>query len=111
MYSVCCLGGGGRISFCCLGGVRVYDFAVWAGGVLFYSIGRGTGVHSLAGLPGSALKKTTKNQTAKTRVPEKPSAVVQDALYVIHTPATSIDFIFWQLAMLCWNLRVPQSVS
>ena len=58
---------GGRISSCCLGGVRVYVFAVWAGGVLLFLFGRGTGVHSLTGLPGSALKENNKKyQTAKT---------------------------------------------
>ena len=39
--------------FCCLGGGRVDFFAAWAG----------TGVHSLTGLPGSALRGPTTKKT------------------------------------------------
>ena len=64
---------GGMLFFCCLGGV-----VLWAGGVfmflLFWRVacfsllfGRGTGVHSLTGLPSSSLSDPTtkKDQTAK----------------------------------------------
>ena len=50
--------------FCCLGGVRVYFFCCLGGGRVFLLLfGRGSGVHSLTGLPGSsssdpATKKT-----------------------------------------------------
>ena len=56
----CCLGGGRVFFFGCLGGGRVLVFAVWAGCVFFLLFGRGTGVHSLTGLPGSSLKEPTK---------------------------------------------------
>ena len=50
-----------------------FFFAVWAGGVFFFLLsGRGSGVHSLTGLPGSSLSDpTTKKQTTKktTRIP------------------------------------------
>ena len=55
---------GACFHFCCLGGGRVYVFAVWAGGVfLFLLSGRGTGVHSLTGLPGSSLSDPTTKKT------------------------------------------------
>ena len=54
-------GGGGEVGG---GGVRVFFFLLF---------GRGTGVHSLAGLPGSSLSdpttKKTKQQKKKQRVP------------------------------------------
>ena len=84
----CCLGRPGRgraFLFCCLGGPgrgRVF-FVDWAGGVLIFLLfgrgggggmlflllfGRGTGVHSLTGLPGSALRgPTTKNDQTATK--------------------------------------------
>ena len=60
----------GCVVFGCLGGGRVLFFAVWAGGVLFFLLfGRGTGVHSLTGLPGLSSSdpttKKTKQQTQK----------------------------------------------
>ena len=49
--------GGVFFLLCCLGGVRVFFLAVWAGDVFFLLLfGRGTGVHSLTGLPGSCLR-------------------------------------------------------
>ena len=71
----CCLGGGGVVMFCCLGGGRVFFFPFWAGScVLFLLCGRGTGVHSLTGLPGSSssdptTKKTKQQKQKKARVP------------------------------------------
>ena len=72
----CCLGGG-VCFFCCLGGVRF----------LFLLFGRGTGVHSLTGLPGSSLSDNNKkDQTAKkrARVPhldyEEPPILHNDAI-------------------------------
>ena len=57
----------------CLGGGRVLLLAVWVGGVIFVLLfGRGTGVHSLTGLPGSSLSDPTTKKTKqqkKTRVP------------------------------------------
>ena len=58
----CCLGGGRVLFFCCLG----------RGRVLFLLFGRGTGVHSLARLPGSSFSDPTTKETEqqkKTRVP------------------------------------------
>ena len=74
LFFCCCLGGGGLIFFCCLGGGRVLFFAVWVGGVIFFLLfGRGTGVHSLTGLPGSSLSdpttKKTKQQKKKNGFP------------------------------------------
>ena len=82
-------GGGGREFFavwagnyfCCLVGGRVICFAVWAGACVsvllfgpgwscfFLLFGRGAGVHSLTGLPGSSLTgpTTKKDQTAKQK--------------------------------------------
>ena len=72
--------GGQSLFFLPFGRVRVHFFsvwagcmfivfAVWAGGRFFWLSGRGTGVHSLTGLPGSALRgpttKTTKQQNKK----------------------------------------------
>ena len=60
--------GGVVVFFCCLGRGRVIVFAVWAGGRAFFLLfGRGTGVHSLTGLPGlsSSDPTTKKDQTAK----------------------------------------------
>ena len=60
-------GGGGVFFFCCLGGV-VFFFAVWAGGVIFFLLfGRGTGVHSLTGLPGSSLSDPTTKKTKQQK--------------------------------------------
>ena len=64
-------GPGDVFFFCCLGGgVFFLLFGPWA--FFFLLFGRGTGVHSLTGLPGSSLSdpttKKTKQQT-KTRVP------------------------------------------
>ena len=62
------------LCFCCLGGGRVF-FPFWAGScVLFLLFGRGTGVHSLTGLPGSSssdptTKKTKQQKQKKARVP------------------------------------------
>ena len=95
-FLTCCLGGGFFFLFCCLGGGRVYLFAVWARVVFFFFFffvflfgrggrgffffsfflifGRGMGVHSLTGLPGSSssdptTKKTKQQKQKKTRVP------------------------------------------
>ena len=70
----CCLGGGvvffffflfapgACLCFCCLGGGRVCFFLLF---------GRGTGIHSLTGLPGSSSSDPTTKKTkqAKKRVP------------------------------------------
>ena len=63
--------GGVFFFFCCLGG-GLFFFVVWAGVVFFLLFGRGTGVHSLTGLPGSSLSDPTTKKTKqqkKTRVP------------------------------------------
>ena len=89
-------GGGSRVSFFAVwagwrvfflfGRGRVYVFAVWAGRVyvfcclggwrvFFLLFGRGTGVHSLTGLPGSSLSDpTTKRPNSKKKhmFPLKP---------------------------------------
>ena len=44
-----------------------FFFAVWAGACFFLLFGRGTGVHSLTGLPGLSSDPTTK----KTKQPKK----------------------------------------
>ena len=73
----CCLGGvvlidffclgGGVFFFCCLGGGEgggvvgaCFFSAVWA--LFFLLFGRGTGVHSLTGLPGSSLRERRPNK-------------------------------------------------
>ena len=69
-------GPGACFIFCYLGGVRVSFFAVRAG-CFFFALRAGTGVHSLTGLPGWALrglailekKKKKKGSFQKTRVP------------------------------------------
>ena len=43
-------------------------FAAWAEGVFFLLFGRGTGVYSLTGVPGSSLSDPT---TKKTKQPKK----------------------------------------
>ena len=60
---------GGRIYvFCCLGRGVFFFFAVWAGGVfIFLLFGRGTGVHSLTGLPGSSLSDPTTKKTEQQK--------------------------------------------
>ena len=82
----CCLGWGvaGGGWFYCLGGRgrgRVFFFfAVWAGGVFilllfgrvsfFLLFGRRTGVHSLTGQPGSALRGPTTKKTKQQKTHE-----------------------------------------
>ena len=70
----CLLFGRLRFFFCLLlGRVACLFFAVWAGGYFFLLFGRGSGVHSLTGLPGSSSSdpatKKTKQPKKKTRVP------------------------------------------
>ena len=86
MLFSCCLGGGrvffvavwaGACFFWCVGGGRVLVFAVWVGGVFFFLLfGRGTGVHSLTGLPGSSLSDPTTKKTKqqKKNAPQTPKA-------------------------------------
>ena len=77
---------GRGLFFCCLGRVDMVFLAVWAAGVLFFCCwggwlflfllsGRGTGVHSLTGLPGSSLRdpatKKAKHQKKKHGFPRK----------------------------------------
>ena len=101
-------GRGACFCFCCLGGVRVFFFAVWAGGgfffllfgpgacffavwagVVFFSLlfGRGTGAHSLTGLPGSSLSdpttKKTKQQKKATRVPSTRKGPFVRPIYTV----------------------------
>ena len=93
VFIFCCLGGwrwiffavgGGRVFlFCCLGGWRVLFFAVWVSGgrVLFFAVwagrvcfllfGRGTGVHSLTGRPGSSLSDPTTKKTKQQKKKKK----------------------------------------
>ena len=82
-FRFCCLGGvgGERVCFFCLlfGRVRVFllfggsggwlrfFFAVWAGWIFFFLFGRGTGVHSLTGLPGSSLSDPTTKKTKQQK--------------------------------------------
>ena len=58
----CCLGGVACSFFCCLGG----------GSCLFLLFGRGTGVHSLTGLPGSAFRGPTTQKTKQQKKKESP---------------------------------------
>ena len=85
-YVFCCLGrwacsflavwAGGRVFFfCCLGGVRVLIFAVWAGACFFLLFGRGTGVHSLTGLPGSSSSDPTTKKTKQKKEEKKKNGV------------------------------------
>ena len=62
-------GRGACLLFAVWAGV-VFFFAVWAGGVCvcFFVFGRGTGVYSLTGLPGSSLRDPT---TKKTKQQQK----------------------------------------
>ena len=67
-----CLFGRPRVLCCCLHGGRVLFCAVWAEACLFFAVWAGTGVHSLTGLPGWALKGLTTKKTKQqktTRVP------------------------------------------
>ena len=84
----CCLGGwslffavwAGACSFFAVwaGGVFFFFLAVWAGCVIFFAVwaggvyfsllfGRGTGVHSLTGLPGSSLSDPTTKKTKQQK--------------------------------------------
>ena len=66
-FCFCCLGECVFFLFCCcLGGVRFYVFAVWVGG-FFWLFGRGTGVHSLTGLPGSSSSDSTTKKTKQQK--------------------------------------------
>ena len=78
MYFFCCLGrvrvrffpvwAGGVFFFLVFGPVAFFFFAVWAGGVFFSLLfGRGTGVHSLTGLPGSSLSDPTTKKTKQQK--------------------------------------------
>ena len=64
-----------RRDACCFfavwaGGVTV--FAVWAGGVSFFWLfGRGTGVHSLTGLPGLSSSDPTTKKTNRKKEKKK----------------------------------------
>ena len=85
---LCCLGGGvfifllfgrggGRICFCCLGGGVVFFLLFGRGSCFVVLFGRGTGVHSLTGLPGSSSRgptttKTKQQKKKKARVPYNP---------------------------------------
>ena len=79
VYFFCCLGGG-RVFFAVWGWAFIFllfgrwacfFLAVWAGGVFFFFFllfGRGTGVHSLTGLPGSSKRDpTTQTTNQKTK--------------------------------------------
>ena len=74
-----CLGAGRALFFAVWAGGVFFFFAVWAGCVFFFAVwaggvffsllfGRGTGVHSLTGLPGSSLSDLI---TKKTKQPKK----------------------------------------
>ena len=77
------LGGGACLRFCCLGGQRkgrVFVFAVWVGSrVSFFSVGTGTGVHSLTGLPGLFLRGPT---TKKTKHKKKICIYIYIHIYI-----------------------------
>ena len=64
VFFFCCLGGG-ACSFCAVwAGGAFFFLAVWAGSVFFFLLsGRGTGVHSLSGLPSSSLSNPTTKKT------------------------------------------------
>ena len=74
----CCLGGCMFVFFCSLGGVLFVFWLFGRGPCFFLLFGRGTGVHSLTGLPGSSLSdpttKRTKQQNKKECFPSSKSS-------------------------------------
>ena len=78
----------GVLFFCCLGGGRVYFFDVWAGDVLLFFLlfGRGTGVHSLTGLPGSSLSDPTTKKTKQQKKKKTGSAIIMSEIVTVVLP-------------------------
>ena len=64
-FLFCCLGGG--FFFAVWAGVRVYFVCCFGGGLVFLLFGRGTGVHSLTGLPGSSSSDPTTKKTKQQK--------------------------------------------
>ena len=80
----CCLGGRGEegVCFCCLGGAACSFLCCLGGGISFLLFGRsrvflllfgrGTGVHSLTGLPDSAFRGPTTQKTKQQKKKKFP---------------------------------------
>ena len=71
-FFVCCLGRGVIFFAVWAGGGSCFRFCCLGGWIFFLLFGRGTGVHSLTGPPGSSFRDPTTKKTKqqkKTRVP------------------------------------------
>ena len=91
-YSFCCLGGV-RVVFCCLAGCRVFFCCLGGWRFLFFFLlfGRGTGVHSLTGLPGLSVRDPT---TKKTKQQKKQNTGSHYSCIDPNILCSSLHFLF-----------------